>query len=486
MIWRTGILICCFSISITAGMEAFCSPVIVTINPGDPYDSITNLTQETQLYNYGVINSNIQTNGYDLDVYNYDTINGTIYTGGGFVRQHIDSGGAINKITVDNTGDLYVYIDSAQNINLADIIALGASAEFNITNSSILVDDFADWNNWSQTVKFEGTNHLIVSDASSIHNNAIVEHGATGLTIEAPNLDPDLRVELSNNSGTWYVNIVNNSNYSGQSNDPAVNALNNANSTRAINRIKRLSYHFNPSVLMKPVKTINKFIMSDSAVYKNSLYGGLSGVYIAGDKTDAYGFGLGFKGKYNNVYLSADFNFHDFDYKDSYNDFNGLMYGLNVGAKTDFDKLWIDGNIGLSLIDFDANNISHNGKNKYNPMGIVGYGKLDAGYNYTVLPDLTMTPFVGVSVATYKVYDIYDTDCDVRAGGKFEYSFVTDNIRYEYSGTASINLNGDLYGALKVGFMSEIDNAGISFGFDVLRTDEEIGYKMSVNGTIVF
>jgi hypothetical protein len=479
MIWRTGVLICCFTISITAGMDAFCDPVIVTINPGDPYDSITNLTQETKLYNHSTINSNIQTNGWNLDVYNYGTINGTIYTDGGFVRQHIGSDSVANKITVDNTGDLYVYIDGAQNINLTDIIALGDSAEFKITNSSILVADLVDWNTWAQTVKLEGNNRLIVSDVNSIQNNTVVNHGADGLTIEAPGLDPDLRVELSNNAGTWYVNIVNNSNY-------GINALNNANSTRAINRIKRLSYHFNPAVLMKPVKTINKFIMSDSAVYKNSLYGSLSGVYIAGDKTDAYGFGLGFKGKYNNVYLSADFNFHDFDYKDSYNDFNGLMYGLNVGAKTDFDKLWIDGNIGLSLIDFDANNISHNGKNKYNPMGIVGYGKLDAGYNYTVLPDLTMTPFVGASVATYKVYDIYDTDCDVRGGGKFEYSFVTDNIRYEYSGTASINLNGDLYGALKVGFMSEIDNAGISFGFDVLRTDEEIGYKMAVNGTIAF
>ena len=446
------------------------------------------MTQETKLYNHATINSNIQTNGWDLDVYNYGTINGTIYTDGGFVRQHIDSAGAINKITVDNTDDLYVHIDGAQNqdINLSSLIALGDSAKFKITNSYILVDDFADWNAWTQTVELEGTNHLIVSDASSIQNNTIVEHGATGLTIEAPGLDPDLRVELSNNAGTWYVSIVNAANYGNQSNDPAVNALNNANSTRAINRIKRLSYHFNPSVLMKPIKTINKFIMSDSAVYKNSLYGDLSGFYVAGDKTDAYGFGLDFKGKYNNIYLSANFNFHDFDYKDSYNDFNGLMYGLNVGAKTDFDKLWIDGNIGLSLIDFDANNISHDGKNKYDPMGIVGYGKLDAGYNYTILPGLTMAPFIGTSVATYKIYDIYDTDCDVRGGGKFEYSFVTDNIRYEYSGTASISVNGDLYGALKVGFMSEIDNAGISFGFDVLRTDEEIGYKMSVNGTIAF
>lgn len=479
MIWRPGVLICCFTISITAVMDAFCDPVIVTINPGDPYDSITNLTQETKLYNYSTINSDIQTNGLDLDVYNYGTINGTIYTDVGFVIQHIDSAGAINKINVDNVGDLYVHIDGAQNINLTDIIALGDSAEFKITNSSILVDDLETWNTWTQTLEFEGINRLIVSDVNSIQNNAIVEHGADGLTIEVPGLDPDLRVELSNNAGTWYVNIVNNSNY-------GINALNNANSTRAINRIKRLSYHFNPSVLMKPVKTINKFIMSDSPVYKNSLYGGLSGFYVAADKTDAYGFGLKFKGKYNNVYLSADFNFHDFDYKDSYNDFNGLMYGVNVGAKTDFDKLWIDGNIGLSLIDFDANNISHNGKNKYDPMGVVGHGKLDAGYNYTVSPDLTVSPFIGASVATYKIYDIYDTDCDVRGGGKFEYSFVTDNIRYEYSGTASISVNGDLYGALKVGFMSEIDNAGISFGFDVLRTDEEIGYKMSVNGTIAF
>lgn len=484
MIWRTSVLVCCFAVCIIAEKDAFCG--VITINAGDTNNSIGNLMQDTELRNYGTINSDIHITDCFLDVYNYGTINGTIYTSGGFVRQHIDSADAVHGITVDDTDNLYVYIDSAQNINLTDIIALGDSAKFKITNSSILVDDFADWNNWTQTVEFEGANHLVVSDASSIQNNTPVKDGASGLTIDVLGLDPDFEPILSNNSGTWYVNIVNSANYGNQPNDPAVNALNNANSTGTINRIKRLSYHFNPSVLMKPVKTINKFVMSNSMVYKTSLYSGLSGFYIASDKTDAYGFGLNFKGKYNNVYLSANFNFHDFDYKDSYNDFNGLIYGLNIGAKTDFDKLWLDGHIGLSLIDFDANNISHNGKNKYDPMGIVGYGKLDTGYNYTILPDLIMSPFMGVSVATYKVYDIYNTDYDVRGGGKFEYSFIVDNIKYEYSGVGAIGVNGDLYGALKVGFMSEIDNAGISFGFDALRTKEEIGYKIAVNGTIVF
>ena len=486
MIWRTRVLVCCFVVSITAGMDAFCDPVIVTINPGDPYDSIINLTQETKFYNHSTINSDIQTNGWDLDIYNYGAVNGTVYTDGGFVRQHIDSSDAVHKITVDDADNLYVHIDSVQNINLTDIIALGDGAEFKITNSYIYVNTLTDWNNWTQKVKFEGTNHLIVSDATSIQNNTPVKDGAVGLKIDVLGLDPDFEARLSVDSGTWYVSIVNAANYGGQSTDPAVNALNNASSASAINRIKRLSYHFNPSVLMNPVRTINKFTISNSAIYKNSLYSDLSGFYVFADKTNAYGFNLNFKGKHNNVYLSANFNFYDFDYTDSYNDFNGLMYGLNIGAKTDFDNLWLDGNVGLSLIDFDADNISYKGKTKHNPMGLMGYAKLDAGYNYTILPDLIVSPFAGMSVATYKVYDIYDTDYNVRGGGKVKYSFITDNIRYEYSGVGAIGVNGDLYGGIKVGFISEIDNAGVSFGFDVLRTDEETGYKVSVNGNVYF
>ena len=195
MKWRISVFICCFVVSITAGLDAFCDPI--TINPGDSYDSITNLTQETELRNYSTINSDIQTNGWDFDVYNYGTINGTVYTDGGFVRQHIDSGDAIHKITVDDTDNLYVHIDSAQNINLTDIIGLGNGAEFKITNSSILLDDFADWNNWTQKVKFEGTNHLIVSDATSIQNNTPVKDGASGLEINVLGLDPDFEVRLS-------------------------------------------------------------------------------------------------------------------------------------------------------------------------------------------------------------------------------------------------------------------------------------------------
>lgn len=481
---RVFVLVCCFMTSAVAARVAFCDVRIRHDVSDGVY--IGPLTDNTILENYGIIDSDIYANDNLLDVYNYGTINGIIHTDIGFINQYVDSVDALHKVTVDNGVDLYIVIDGVDNINLTDMINMGDAANFNITHSSIVINDFADWQNWNQIVNLDATDTLIISDSSTIVSNTVINHVNARVPIQTPDLDSNFRVELSNNSGSWVINIVNNENNVGSSNDPAINALNNARSGSAINRIKRLSYHFNPSVLMNPIKTINKFTMSNILEYKSSLYSGLSGFYLVADKTDAYGFDLNFKGKYNNVYLSANFNFHDFNYRDDYNDFDGLMYGFNIGAKTDFDNFWLDGVAGLSLIDFDADNISHKGKNKYDPMGVAGYAKIDVGHNYDILPDLIVSPFIGASVATYKLYDIYDTDYNLRGGGKVKYSFVTDNIRYEYSGAGTISVNGDLYGAVKVGFISEIDGAGVSLGFDVLKTKEETGYKISVNGNITF
>ena len=479
MKWKLFVFSSCFITVATAVNGALCE-AIINVNANEIRSDISQLTQKTTLYNYGTITSDIATDGYNFDVYNYGTINGVIYNDGGLVKQHIESADAMKSITVDDSDCLYISISGVNNIGLTNLITLGNAAEYKIVSSSIVIDNLQTWNDWNQSVKLDGTDTLIFSDPSVVQSGDVIKHISETLDVSVQGLDPASVPALSQSYGAWIINFVPNPNY------PLSNVLSSVSSSEDKSRIKRLSYHFNPSVLMNPIKTMNKFMMSNILSYKNSLYSGFSGSYIMSDKTDAYGFDLNVKGQYNDIYLSAGFNFHDFSYQDDYNDFDGLMYGFNIGAKTYFDNLWFDGTLGLSFVDFDADNILYNNETRNNPFGFGWYGTINFGYDYVVMPDLTVSPFVGTSVATYHVYSIDDTDYYVRGGGKVEYSFVTDNIKYEYSGIGAISVNGDLYGVVKVGFVSEIDNAGLALGFDVLKTDEETGYKISVSGNISF
>lgn len=469
---------CCFLTVVTLTSSAWCE-TIITVDANEIRD-ISPLTQDTELYNYGIINSDIITNDYNFDVYNYGVINGIINAGGGFISQHIDSIDAFHSVTLGSGSDLYIYINGVHNITLTDLTNLGNAKIFDITNSSIVIDDLTAWNNWGQAVELDRTNTLIFSSPTVVQSGDVIKHIKENLNISVEGLDSAYIPKLSTNSGTWIINFVANPAYPLANNVPA----NSSNGD--IDYFRQLSYHFNPHILMNPMKAINKFMISNMGVYKNSLYSGLSGFYIVSDKTDAYGFDLSIKGKHDDVYLRASFNFYDFSYQDDYNDFDGLMYGFNVGAKTYFDNLWLDGTLGLSFVDFDADNILYNNETRNNPFGFGWYGTINFGYDYVLIPDLTVSPFVGTSISTYRVYDINDTDYNIRGGGKVEYSFIVDNIKYEYSGTGAISANGDLYGALKVGFVSEIDNAGLALGFDVLKTDEETGYKISISGNITF
>ena len=476
MRWYALCFYCCF---VTATSSALCE-TIITVNANEIRNVFEPLTQNTKLYNYGTITSDIITNGNNFDVYNYGTISGTINADCGFVNQHVDSVDAFHSVSLDSGSDLYIYINGVHDITLTDLMNLGNAENFDITNSSIVIDDLVAWNNWGQSAELDRTNTLIFSSPSVVQAGDVINHIGENLAVSVQGLDPASVPLLSSSYGSWIINFGPNPNY------PLSNVLNSVNSIEDKNRIKHLSYHFNPNILMNPIKTINTFITSNIAMYKNALYSGLSGSYVVSDKTDAYGFDLSIKGKHDDVYLSAGFNFHDFSYQDDYNNFDGLMYGFNVGAKTYFDNLWLDGTLGLLFIDFDADNILYNDETRNDPFGMGLYGTVNLGYDYIVMPNLTVSPFVGTSVATYRVYDINDTDYHIRGGGKVEYSFVVDNIKYEYSGTGAISADGDLYGTLKVGFVSEIDNAGLALGFDVLKTDEETGYKISVSGNITF
>ncbi len=343
---------------------------------------------------------------------------------------------------------------------------------------------------------------MIVTNPDSVQSGQVINHVKGPIRIIVKDLDRTYKVELSKVADVYFINITREVDYikdlkdergvllqairNANPNDRLLLALDRASTLEELEYILASSYRFNPSVLMKPIKTLNGFTLMNMMQSENTIYSGLSGVYIIADKTNAYGLDININGKYEGVHLSAGFSIKNFEYKDDFNDFDGQIYGFNLKAKTYFDDFWVKGHIGASIVKFHTDDMLYDNSIKNSPIGFSGYGAVNLGYDYQLYKDFILSPFVGTSLDLYRIFDINDTDYGVHGGSNIEYSFVTDNIRYEYKGTSAITVNGDLYGALNVGFISEVDNAGVSIGFDVLKTKDETGYKISVNGNIAF
>ena len=460
------------------------------------------LTEDTILYNHSQINANIYTGDNNIEIHNFGTINGTVYANDAvLVQQIVHSDAELNKVNVSGA-DLFV---DMQNVS-ADLNVIKAlnAVDINIDKTHIYIDDFTDWQNWDKHVNLTNTTVLHINNPDTVNSDAVVKHVKELISVRLENVDDSYKVKLEPvGKNAFTLNVIRETNYTkefvddkrgelledlrnNKSDDSLLNMLDNATSTQEVESIMQLSYHFNPRVLINPVKMINNLSMMNLVYDINAVYSGFSGVYIIGNKTDAYGVNTHIDTDYKNAYLSLGFNFYKFQYHDSFNDFDGLMYDLTAGLKTSWDNVWVSGKLGLSFIDFDTDDILYHDDVSRNPKGYSKYAVLNVGYNYSLFQDLIIAPYVGVSEAEYKVLGVKDTDYDIRSGFDIQYSFVVDNIKYKYNGTGAISTNDDLFASFKVGFMSEIDNAGIDVRCDVLKTDKDVNYKLSINANIAF
>ncbi len=464
-----------------------------------------NLSDNAIIRNYGNIDD-IYTNNNYLKIYNYGTI-GTVHNSGfSFVCQYIPSNDALHKINMDGT-DFQVDIQNIDKVDLNVLknIVSDVDGEINITNSSIVINDFADWRSWNQNVSLIGTNTLYITNVDTIVSGEEILHvsdnGTHVVLMESDKLhkvslkydsiskvafiyiseEKDYEKVFDDNRGSLLQDLRESS-----SNSNLLNAMDNANNMQELENIMQSSYHFNPSILMRPVNMINEFSMLPMLSYSNALYGGLSGVYMFSDTTNLFGINFNINGDYDGTYLSIDFNLNKFKYVDDMNDFSGLVYGGNIKIKKYIDNLWANIIAGISLANFKADAVYHDDMITNNPFGYSLYGGIDVGYDYKIVQDLIVSPFIGTSLMKSEIVDISQTDTNIRIGGNLKYSFVVDNVEYDYDVMGGCGVNGNIFGGVKIGFVSILDSAGMSLGFNVYKDEYDINYKADISGKILF
>lgn len=457
--------------------------------------------------NYGVINANIDTNGRAIQIRNGGDINGTIIMDtGSAVMQIIKSAADINSLNVSDGHTLSVEINGFDGLaDLAQLKALRNTGAFQITNSSIVMDDFSEWQNWDMDISLSGSNTLYINNPETVQSGVIIAHvvNPAGINVVLVNSENLYTVTVQPLGGGAQLSVVRETDYDKVFNneeldvfnilrenhidDKLLGAMDSADNIGELQSIMNSSYRFNRSVLMRPVRAIANLSLMNIFDYENSFGISFRPSYVYSKDYSGYGLRADFAGMYQDFYFDIGLFFDRFNYENDFNDFSGNIYGLDAKFKRFIDdNIWIDGGVGLLLTDFKADYIYVNNEFKNNPYGFALYGRIEGGYDYRFFDDFVFSPFLGAVFQNMQVLDFSDNDINLLGGGNIKYSFGMDGIRYEYSWGGAIATNGDIFAMLRVGFTSVSDGAGISIGLDAVKDDYAVNYRMSLTGKITF
>ena len=480
-----------------------------TINPVSDGTITVGDVSAVTIENHGIINGNLNTGDHIVHIQNSGEFVGQIIVNAdNLLTQIIETDADITSLPIVG-GDYTVNVNGFR--DFADITKLKnlSAGNFIITDSNIIMDDFSEWQNWDDlgvSVGLSGANTLYVRNSSTVNSGDSIEFTNHASTMNVVLLDLDklhkTQVVVEPYGILSRLYIVRETNYekvfddnrgvllervrAKNPNDKFLMRLDATENMTDLQNVMNSSYHFNKSVLMRPGAVFDNFSLM--GVLDDSENGniGFAPVYIMSDNINSSGLRLNFSGEYEGWRIGAELKFNKFDYQNEFNDFSGLVYGADIKAKKAIKDFWIDGVVGVSVIDFDADNIYVDGKIKNNPLGLSLYGVTDFGYDYKLFDNLFVAPFVGGMFSHHGVAGFSDFDVNLRGGGKLKYSFDIDGIKYEYLFVGGIKTNQDLFGMFKLGFISNADGGGVYIGTDLFRDEYGLNYKFSVDAKLIF
>lgn len=388
------------------------------------------------------------------------------------------------------------------NINFTEIRDTVAY-RYEFANSVVFIDDFSDWQNWVANVDFGSNVSLRIKNLGMLNNGEKLEHvpASDEVNVSVKDADNLYTVNFSHNSGNLFLKLTRENDYTkifrdsrgtflgslrtNNPNDKMLMAMDSAGSMYELNSVMNSSYHFNPLILMNPIKTINR------AVLLNFLSKSREGVgadidYVLSDKISDYAGHLYFANHYNDLYFTIGLNLNSFSYKDNVNEFTGLAYGIDARAKQYLNDFWLDGILGINRATFNADYIYSDGGATSNPTGVSEYARFSLGYDIKHVSDFVLSPFVGLLFQKSEILGMSDLDVFLHTGLNAEYEFVMDGIKYRYGASVGANDEANWNIGINIGFLSVVDDAGAHFGIDMFQDDFGTNYKFSINANVRF
>lgn len=460
-----------------------------------------------RLENNGRIMGNIYVDdGCDFYIQNKGMIFRRIYVGDfANVTQIIKGSDDVSFLNIDVP--YVVSVDGARDVNFIDLVRLGQNAGTLVVNNSSIVLSKLDaalydiGRDWQTT--FRGVITLSVQDGFSLTDDVLLIRNVDNKAkFVVDGTSPDrlysFMAYVENNElhlgavrETDYFKILRdnrglvlNAIRDARPDDALLVRLDSARTIGEINSIMSHSIAFNPSLLGRPIRILNKF-MTDGVI-ANDVPGdiGTSGqiLYVMADDFDIYGGRAdlavsGADGFSAGVSLYGAFAESD----DEINAFSGNMFGGAVYARYQPSVLMLRGMIGGTNGKFEVPYLFDGENMRDNARGVSGYGFVDAGLTLGAI-----TPYIGAESHFEKVLDTKNSETAIRAGVDSKFVRTMDSGQYEYKITMGLNSAGLYNAGIAIGYFSTADAAGGGAAINFMHDEYGLATMFSLYVKMLF
>ncbi|MBO4700873.1 MAG: hypothetical protein J5620_03960 [Alphaproteobacteria bacterium] len=316
--------------------------------------------------------------------------------------------------------------------------------------------------------------------------------------VETVGIDPMYDVTVDWHGPDLYLSVVRRTDYSAimpdtnlgnyldelrdkNPDDKLLNALDNATNRRELNKILSKSARTNPIKLMDAPRSINTFY--DSFAMDDVAFGIIARpFYISADDFYFVGGAVNVAGKIaNNTVGTVGIIGGMLKYNGDYDDYNGNLYGGNIGIRYMDDDFYLRafGTVSYAIFDdiyaFDGTHMVQDVN------GVGGVATVDTGLVYQVMDELKLIPFVGARVDYASVLNDTKIDGVARAGINANVDTDVDGNKYKFGARLFGQTDGAVYGGIYTDMMSTVDGVGGGASVGVLYDDMGLSYKLELN-----
>lgn len=388
--------------------------------------------------------------------------------------------------------------------NFADLIREHPDAtEIEITDSTLFITPGIDTGG-KQIIINNGVGFIVrgINRTGDIKLLSNVENGS-GLTINFNDVDSMYTATRFVSGHSVYVHTVRQTNYSivlggnvgtflddtrsKNPNDKLLLALDSATNRAALNGVMHDAVRLNPQKVIDSVGIVNPFVLNDWDGVSRGF--GLMPMYIYSGDYSVVGANADFSFDLSNaLHATVGAHFGKIRYSDAYDDWNGAVYGGNVGILYQDNDVYVRTIGALSVFDFDGPNVYDGTSNGTKLTGKTGLGTVDMGPVFTFINGGgKIIPFLGGGIKYANVLNDSDTDFFARAGLNFEFNMNTDGNKYGYGFRTYAQSDGDIYAGIFSNMFSTADGIGGALNAGLLYNgDFGTSYKLSLDAKIHF
>ena len=475
---------------------------IVVAETGKLSADVLEITGSVIVENNGVIESDIKVcNGCQVIIKNSGQINSNFILGDfASVYQVVSTADEVGKI--DFGVNYSVFVESNENVSLADVVDSANNADkIVVKNTRLTIDKLP--NNKNTYIELGENVVFVVDDIDGIETETVLENIVNNgsVVFEYNNTNAMYSSLGYIRGGKLYIERTRDKDYADiitdkehgdfidslPKDDNLLEKLNSAVDSNEINRIMSKSARFNRDVLRKPLQILTEMDLTDFGVDTGNKFVAVPFGVLA---DDFYVYGADIR-VYGNVTerlnVGAGLRIAKMVYASSYDDFDGLVYGLNLKANYMLsDNMFVRSFAGVAHADFDIDTVFYDGKFINTPSALFGYFGVDAGYKFMFENNFYVTPFFGAVAQYYNLEDDALIESVGRVGTSFEYKYELSGMVYKYGVDLLLNTDAAAAATAKIEFLSTIDSIAGDLSAPILRAVDTWSYKSAISMKILF